>query len=70
MRQDAPQGPRRVLKMPAVQKLIPYSKGYIYELIRDQKFPPNHKVRPAGRRVVWYEDDIIDYQNGTWVAPE
>lgn len=70
MRADAPKGLRPVLTMTEIRKLFPYTTSYIYKLIRTQRFPPSHKVRPDGRRVVWYEADIIAFQSGTWSPPE
>jgi predicted DNA-binding transcriptional regulator AlpA len=70
MRQDAPVGPRPVLTMPEIKKLFRLSRSQIHRHMKANKFPKSHKSIPGCQRSVWYEDEIVAFQNGTWVAPE
>ncbi len=60
----------RVFTIQDIEGMFAYSRCHIYRLMRANKFPPCRKSRPGGRRVVWDENVIEAFQNGTWVAPE
>jgi predicted DNA-binding transcriptional regulator AlpA len=55
--------PRRVLRLPAVQALVPLSDVQIWRLEREGRFPRRHKLVEGGRAVGWFEDEVIAYVN-------
>jgi predicted DNA-binding transcriptional regulator AlpA len=57
---------RKILTLKQVCAYIPYSKPYIYELIKNGKFPRQRKLRPEGRAVGWCADAIEAFQKGEW----
>jgi len=50
--------PRRLLRCTQVQKIIPFSRSYIYELMAQGRFPASVKLIPGGRGVGWWEHEI------------
>ena len=52
---------RRVLRLPAVQALIPLSDVQIWRLEREGRFPRRHKLVEGGRAVGWFEDEILAF---------
>lgn len=57
---------RKALRLPAVQEATGYSKASIYQKIKDEKFPPGHKLDPHGSARIWFDDEIEQVQAGTW----
>ena len=49
---------RRLLRCTQVQKIIPFSRSYIYELMAQGRFPASVKLIPGGRGVGWWEHEI------------
>ena len=55
--------PKRILRFKDVQKLIPFSRSYIYDLISQGRFPLQVKLVEGGRGMGWWEHEIQDYIN-------
>jgi prophage regulatory protein len=55
------QAPDRSLRLPEVQRYVPYSKMHIDRLEKADGFPKRIKIGPG--RVVWLESEII-----AWLA--
>jgi len=49
---------KRLLRCTQVQKIIPFSRSYIYELMAQGRFPASVKLIPGGRGVGWWEHEI------------
>ncbi|MDA7768955.1 AlpA family phage regulatory protein [Porticoccaceae bacterium] len=54
---------KRILRFKDVQKLIPFSRSYIYNLISQGRFPAQVKLIEGGRGAGWWEHEIQDYVN-------
>ena len=54
---------KRILRFKDVQKLIPFSRSYIYNLISQGRFPAQIKLIEGGRGAGWWEHEIQDYVN-------
>ncbi|MDC0370886.1 AlpA family phage regulatory protein [Porticoccaceae bacterium] len=54
---------KRILRFKDVQKLIPFSRSYIYNLISQGRFPSPVKLIEGGRGAGWWEHEIQDYIN-------
>jgi prophage regulatory protein len=54
---------KRILRFKDVQKLIPFSRSYIYNLISQGRFPSQIKLIEGGRGAGWWEHEIQDYIN-------
>ena len=54
---------KRILRFKDVQKLIPFSRSYIYNLISQGRFPAQVKLIKGGRGAGWWEHEIQDYVN-------
>ena len=55
--------PKRILRFKDVQKFIPFSRSYIYNLISQGRFPSQVKLVEGGRGAGWWEHEIQDYIN-------
>ena len=55
--------PKRILRFKDVQKLIPFSRSYIYNLISQGRFPAQIKLIEGGRGAGWWEHEIQGYIN-------
>lgn len=55
---------KRLLRFDDVQKAIPLSRSYIYNLISQDRFPHPVKIVKGGRGAGWWEHEIQDYLNG------
>lgn len=53
---------RKVMRLPDVLAATGWSKGTLYQKIKDEKFPAGTRLDPDGRAVVWFEDDIEAFQ--------
>lgn len=53
----------RLLRWKEVAKIIPFSRSYVYDLIRQGKFPKGQKMVSGGQAVGWWASDIQDYMN-------
>jgi prophage regulatory protein len=60
---------RKAMREPAVREATGLPHSTLWLKIKEEKFPKPTKLDPTGRAVVWWEDEIIQYQNGTWKAP-
>ena len=49
---------KRILRFKDVQKLIPFSRSYIYNLISQGRFPAQIKLIEGGRGAGWWEHEI------------
>ncbi|WP_183980188.1 helix-turn-helix transcriptional regulator [Tunturiibacter gelidoferens] len=47
------------LRLPAVQRKVPYSKSSIYTMIAAGQFPAPYRL--GGRAVAWLERDVDDF---------
>lgn len=54
---------KRILRFKDVQKLIPFSRSYIYNLISQGRFPAQVKLIEGGRGAGWWEHEIQEYVN-------
>ena len=54
---------KRILRFKDVQKLIPFSRSYTYNLISQGRFPAQVKLIEGGRGAGWWEHEIQDYVN-------
>ena len=52
---------KRILRFKDVQKLIPFSRSYIYNLISQDRFPSPVKLIEGGRGAGWWEHEIRAY---------
>lgn len=55
------EGVRRMLSIKQVLALVPVSRATLFRMLAEGKFPASHSIT-AGR-VIWYEDEIIAWQN-------
>jgi prophage regulatory protein len=53
---------RNVLRKPAVLAATGWSNSTLYEKIAKGKFPKPTKLDPDGRTVVWFEDEVVEFQ--------
>jgi predicted DNA-binding transcriptional regulator AlpA len=53
---------RKVMRLPAVLSATGYCKASWYAKIADGIAPKGTKLDPAGRAVVWFEDEIEAFQ--------
>jgi prophage regulatory protein len=53
---------RKIMRKPAVLAATGFSNSSLYEKIAAGKFPKPTKLDPDGRSVVWFEDQIEDFQ--------
>ncbi|MGJ5050065.1 helix-turn-helix transcriptional regulator [Bradyrhizobium oligotrophicum] len=50
-----------MLSIKQVLAVVPVSRATLFRMVADGIFPPSHSIT-AGR-VVWYEDEIVAWQN-------
>jgi prophage regulatory protein len=53
---------RKVMRLPAVLDATGWAKPTLYAKIADGKFPRGTKLDPGARAVVWFEDEIEEFQ--------
>jgi prophage regulatory protein len=53
---------RRVLRKPAVLAATGWSNSTLYDKMKAGKFPKPTRLDPDGRVVVWFEDEVAEYQ--------
>jgi predicted DNA-binding transcriptional regulator AlpA len=53
---------RKVVRKPVVLAATGYSNSTLYDAIARGKFPKPTKIDPDGRISVWFEDEIIAFQ--------
>ena len=53
----------RLLRWSEVSKIIPFSRSYIYDLMRQGRFPKGHKLIKGGQAVGWWDHEIRDFMN-------
>ena len=51
----------RLLRWSEVSKIIPFSRSYIYDLMRQGRFPKGYKLIKGGQAVGWWASDINEY---------
>jgi prophage regulatory protein len=56
------QVPRQVMRLPQVLSCVGLGRSALYARIQAGKFPKPIKLDPDGRAVVWFSDDITEYQ--------
>lgn len=59
---------RKVLRLPAVLEATGWCKATLYQKIEDGKFPKGTKLDPEARAVVWFEDEVEDFQKAAVAA--
>lgn len=58
---------KRLLRFDDVQKAIPLSRSYIYNLISQDRFPQPVKIVKGGRGAGCWEHDIQEYLNERFI---
>ena len=53
---------RTVLREPAVLAATGFSNSTLYDRIKRGRFPKPTRLDPKGRIVVWFEDEIDEFQ--------
>ena len=53
----------RLLRWSEVSKIIPFSRSYIYDLMRQGRFPKGHKLIKGGQAVGWWDNEIRAFMN-------
>ena len=53
---------RKVMRLPAVLEATGYSRSTIYDKIKACKFPKPTKLDPDGRTVIWWADEVAEFQ--------
>jgi len=51
----------RLLRWKEVSQIIPFSRSYVYDLMKQGKFPKGYKLVHGGQAVGWWASDINDY---------
>jgi prophage regulatory protein len=53
---------RSVLRKPDVLRATGWSNSTLYTKIAEGKFPRGTKLDPSGRCVIWFDDQVADFQ--------
>lgn len=53
---------RAVMRKPAVLAATGWSNSTLYDKIAAGKFPKPTRIDPEGRVVVWFEDEVAEFQ--------
>jgi prophage regulatory protein len=53
-------GPRRMLTIDEVLQIVPVTRGTIYNMEKQGRFPKSHYI--SDNRRVWFEDEIVAWQ--------
>ena len=53
-------GPRRMLDIVEVRRLVPLARSTIFNMEKNGKFPRSKFITPNRR--VWFEDEIVEWQ--------
>jgi predicted DNA-binding transcriptional regulator AlpA len=53
---------RQVLRKPAVLAATGWSNSTLYSKIGEGKFPKPTRLDPTGRVVVWFADEVAEFQ--------
>jgi prophage regulatory protein len=59
---------RQALRMADVMKATGLSKASVYVKIKEGKFPRPIKPDPNGKAVIWFSDDVENWQNSVRAA--
>ena len=51
----------RLLWWKEVSKIIPFSRSYVYDLMKQGRFPKGQKLIKGGNAVGWWASDINEY---------
>ena len=51
----------RLLRWKEVSKIIPFSRSYVYDLMKQGRFPKGQKLVKGGKAVGWWAADINKY---------
>tara|TARA_A100001015_G_scaffold23982_1_gene27124 strand:- start:1792 stop:2007 length:216 start_codon:yes stop_codon:yes gene_type:complete len=51
----------RLLRWKEVSKIIPFSRSYVYDLMKQGRFPKGQKLIKGGNAVGWWASDINEY---------
>ncbi|MGY3603652.1 MULTISPECIES: helix-turn-helix transcriptional regulator [unclassified Bradyrhizobium] len=60
---NAPNTPRKMLGVRQVLAIVPFSRTTLYQEMGAGRFPKAREIAP--RRVAWYEDDVVAWQEGS-----
>ena len=52
---------QRLLRWKEVSKIIPFSRSYVYDLMKQGRFPKGQKLVKGGKAVGWWAADINKY---------
>jgi predicted DNA-binding transcriptional regulator AlpA len=65
---DEKPGPRRMINIVELRKIVPLARSTIFNMEKAGRFPKSKYITPARR--VWFEDDIIHWQEHELVETE
>jgi predicted DNA-binding transcriptional regulator AlpA len=51
-----------MLTIEEVLEIVPVTRGTLYRMEKQKKFPESHYI--SENRRVWFEDEVIAWQNG------
>ena len=51
----------RLMRWKEVSKIIPFSRSYVYDLMKQGRFPKGQKLIKGGNAVGWWAADINEY---------
>jgi predicted DNA-binding transcriptional regulator AlpA len=53
---------RRMLTIDEVLDIVPVTRGTLYRMEKEKRFPESHYI--SANRRVWFEDEVIAWQKG------
>jgi predicted DNA-binding transcriptional regulator AlpA len=60
----------RLLRWKEVSKIIPFSRSYVYDLMKQGRFPKGQKLVKGGKAVGWWAADIHEYMTNLVASTE
>ncbi len=51
----------RFIRLPEIKKITGYGKTTIYDMIKNDEFPKQTKLRKNGRAVGWVESEVKEW---------
>ena len=61
---------RQVLRRKKVLEATGWGVSTLYRKISEGRFPPAHRLDPDGQTVVWFADEVAQWQAGEWKPAE
>jgi predicted DNA-binding transcriptional regulator AlpA len=59
---ERPRGLRRVIRKKDLRDFVGLGPTQLDELIKKKEFPPGHPISDSGRARIWFEDELIEWQ--------